>query len=213
MKKLKRHLKRLKRHGHPLDELIDFCCSQTTLSYWRQDIHQFIRATCCDNTGFTGIDYSNMLFFYRRLYDHITLLYQLMSCYPDWKASLTHPLYQLTIIGHQITLIDEDMNDGDTTLKFNNLTKKEVLDLQSFMYRFFEFKSVIGWQHTLDNMLDSVFSNEAFSQDNPEAFQVFEFIAKLGEALFLAYEIRGKEYMLAHHAEHYGIRNKKLVDA
>lgn len=212
-KKLKRHLKDLMyKNRHPLEELIDFCCSQTSFTYWRDDIQQFIRATCCENTGFKGEDYGNMLFFYRRLCVHIELLYTLMHSYPDWKTSFDSPLYQLTIIGGYIALTDEDMK-SEPTLKFNKLTEREVLDLHSFMYDFFAFKSPSDWQHTLDNMLDMVFSSEPFSQDNPEAFQIFEFLEKLGEAIFLAYEIRGKEYMLSHYAERFGIKKKKLVDA
>lgn len=211
-KKLKKRLKRRMSDNHLLDKLIDFCCSQTTFTYWRDDIQQFIRATCCENTGFSGVDYGNMLFFYQRLRSHIDLLHELMECYPDWRTSFDSPFYQLTIMGNHITITDDDMQGG-TTWKFNKLTKKEVLDLNVFMHDFFVFKSRQNWQHTLDLMLEMVFSSEPFSQDNPDAYQIFEFLEKLGEAIFLAYQIRGKEHMLNHHAERFGIKKKKLVDA
>ena len=197
---------------NPLDSIIDFCYCQTSLNYWRHDIQQFIRASCCQNTGFTGADYGNMLAHYRHLYEHIQSLHVLLYSYPDWKTSFNHPCYQLTVTGNFITIVDHDMKD-DSTLKFSSLSKDEILNLQLFMRRFFEFKPLHGWLHTLDRMFEMVFSPETFAQGNPEAFKIFSFLEKLGEAIFLVYEIRGKEHLLAHHAEHYGIPRKKLVDA
>ncbi len=101
---------------------------------------------------------------------------------------------------------------GERLLKFEKLAEEEVLDLCVFMRRLFKFRSLRSWYTEMDNLMESVFQDEPYPQDNEHAFEVFEQLEKLGEAMFLAYEIRGKEYMLSHCAERFGIKKKKLVD-
>ncbi len=197
--------------NQPLEALVEFCCSSTNLSYWRQDIHEFIRATCCKNTGFDNNDYGNVHFTYQRLLTHLELFYLLMHHYPTWKTSTDNPLYSLTISGYYMVIHDEDMK-GERLLKFEKLAEEEVLDLCVFMRRLFKFRSLRSWYTEMDNLMESVFQDEPYPQDNEHAFEVFEQLEKLGEAMFLAYEIRGKEYMLSHCAERFGIKKKKLVD-
>lgn len=197
---------------NPLLTLVELCCSETDLHYLRDDIHRFVRATTCRNTGFKEEDYGEMFFFYLRFLKHIELLYLLMHRYPDWKASTSSPLYRLEIIGRSYTIHDDDIK-GISELRFWKLNKEEVLDVSAFMRSFFDFRSLSEWREIMDDLMRALFSKEPFSEYNPEAFQVYEYLEKLGEALFLAYEVHGKEYMLSHCADRFGIKKKKLVDA
>ncbi len=198
--------------GNPLLPLVELCCSETDLHYLRDDIHRFIRSTTCRNTGFDEDDYGEMFFFYLRFLKHIELIYLLMHRYPDWSASTNSPFYRLEIIGRSYTIYDDDCK-GEKILRFRKLTKEEVLDVSLFMRSFFDFRTLPQWKETIDDLMRALFSEEPFSEYDSEAFQVYEYLEKLGEALFLAYEIRGKEYMLNHCADRFGIKKKKLVDA
>lgn len=124
----------------------------------------------------------------------------------------TSPLYQYEIHGHLKTIHDEDMYNG-TTLKFEALNKAEFLDLRRFMTDFFEYKSLNKWWEIMQDMIETVFSEESFTEYHDDASQIFGYLDKLGEAMFLAYEIRGKAYMLEHYADRFGIKRKQLVDA
>ena len=62
-------------------------------------------------------------------------------------------------------------------------------------------------------MMRCVFGTEAFTEYDTESFRTFDYLDKLGQALFLAYLIRGKDYMLGHCPGQFGIKKKKLVDA
>jgi len=197
---------------NPLLPLVQICCSETDIAYLRDDIHRFIRATTCRNIGFHEDDYGSMFYFYRRFLKHIELLYLLMHRYSDWQASKSTPFYQLRIIGYSYTIIDKDMK-GETKLDFVKLSKEEVEDVSRFMQSFFNFRTLPQWLNTMDDLMESIFSAEPFSEYDSDAFHVYEYLEKLGEALFLSYEIRGKEYMLSHCADRFGIKKKKLVDA
>jgi len=214
-KKLKRrnfiHLTQ-EEFDNPLLALVELCCSETDLHYLRDDIHRFIRATTCHNTGFREEDYGEMFFHYLRFLKHIELLYLLMLRYIDWKASTNSLLYRLENIGRSYTIHDDD-NKRISELRFWKLSKEEVLDVSLFMRSFFDFRSLSAWKETLNDLVQALFSKESFSEYDHEAFLVYEHLEKLGEALFLAYEIQGKEYMLTHCADRFGIKKKKLVDA
>ena len=197
---------------NPLLPLVELCCSETSLDYVVEDTHRFIRATSGSNIGFTGRDYGEMYFFYERFCKHIELLYVLMSRYPDWQLAKGSPLYRVTVQGRSKEVYDGYMFSG-TTMRFDKLTQTEFWNLHQFMKSFFTFKTLLAWQSALDDMMRCTFGDEAFSQYNEESFQLFEYLDKLGEAMFLAYLIRGKDYMLGHCAERYGIKKKKLVDA
>ncbi|MEC3879816.1 hypothetical protein [Parapedobacter sp. 10938] len=197
---------------NPLIALVELCCSETSLDYTAEDTHRFIRATACRNSGFNGQDYGEMFFLYERFLKHIELLYVLMVRYPDWKTARESPLYRTEVVGLCREIYDEDMYKG-TLVKFNKLTIDEFWDLRRFMEVFFTFKTLAEWQTTLDEMIRLVFSDESFSEYYDNAYQIFEYLDKLSEAMFLAYLIRGKSYMLSHCAERFGIKKKKLVDA
>lgn len=214
-KKLKwKHFRHLtsEEFDNPLLPLIELCCSETDLYYLREDTHRFIRATSCHNVDFDEENYGEMFFFYQRFQKHIELLYLLAHRYPDWKASIKSPLYQLKIIGRSYTLVDDDIK-GETTLNFRKLSKNEVMDIGLFMNKFFNFMTLQEWRDTMDDLIRAVFSRESFSEYEPQAFHIYEYLEKLSEAMFLTYEIRGKAYMLEHHADRFGIKRKKLVDA
>lgn len=212
--KLKKHrLPHLTREdvNNPLFTLVELCCSETDLHHLRNDTLQFIRSTACQNSGFDEEDYGTMFFFYLRFLKHIELLYVLMHRYPDWSASTDSPFYRLEITGYSYTIVDDDFK-GSTKLEFWKLGKEEVLDVSVFMRSFFKFRTLRQWQMTVDDLVQTVFSRETFSEYDNDAFQVYEYLEKLAEALFLAYEIHGKEYMLMHCADRFGINKKKLVD-
>lgn len=197
---------------NPLIALVELCCSETSLDYVVEDTHQFIRATNGKNTGFVGYDYANMYFLYERFCKHIELLYVLMIRFPDWKLAEDGPLYRVEVMGNSKEVHDEDLFGG-TTMRFDKLTKTEFWNLHQFMTSFFTFKSLSEWQYTLNDMMRCVFGTEAFSEYDRESFRVFESLDKLSEAMFLAYLVRGKDYMLNHCAKRFGIKKKKLVDA
>lgn len=197
---------------NPLLPLVALCCSETSLDYAVGDTHQFIRATNGRNTGFVGSDYANMYFFYERFCKHIELLYVLMHRFPDWKLAKDGPLYRVRVMGRAKEVYDGDMFDG-TTMQFNKLSKTEFWDLRLFMKSLFAFKTLDEWRDTLDDMVRMIFGDESFSEYYDNAYQIFEFLDKLCEAMFLAYLIRGKDYMLNHCAKRFGIKKKKLIDA
>lgn len=197
---------------NPLIALVELCCSETSLDYVVEDTHRFIRATVCPNNGFSGQNYGEMFFLYERFLKHIELLYVLMVRYPDWKTAKESPLYRTKVVGFSREIYDEDMYRG-TLVKFSKLTIDEFWDLRKFMEIFFDFKTLDEWQDTLDDMIRLVFSDESFSEYYDNAYQIFEYLDKLSEAMFLAYLIRGKDYMLGHCAERFGVKKKKLVDA
>ena|SRR5690606_34931916 len=197
---------------NPLIALVELCCSETSLDYVAEDTHRFIRATTCRNSGFSNQNFGEMFFIYERFLKHIELLYVLMVRYPEWKTAKESPLYQTRVIGLCREIYDEDMYQG-TLVKFSKLTLDEFWDLRKFMEIFFDFKTLDGWQDILDDMMRLVFSDESFSEYHDDAYQIFEYLDKLSEAMFLAYLIRGKEYMLSHCAKRFGIKKKKLVDA
>ncbi len=214
IKKLKkRNLRQLtgKEFKNPLLPLVELCCSETSLDYLVEDTHRFIRATSCEVSGFTASDFGEMLFFYERFLKHIELLYLFMSCYPDWRVSKDSPFYDIPVSTGRRTIYDADMFGG-TYLKFHKLAENEFWDLRVFMESFFTFKPLREWRHTLDDMLYHVFSDETFPQYHTDAFQTFAYLDKLSEAMFLAYLIHGKPYMLSHCAEHFGNNKKKLAD-
>ncbi|WP_353127341.1 hypothetical protein [Parapedobacter pyrenivorans] len=196
---------------NPLLPLLELCCSATSLEYHRSDIHHFARASCCHNTGFSPVDFSEMYFLYKQLSNHIELLYLLMHRYSEWQISLTSPLYQCEVQGLSKIIHDDDMFGG-TTMHFEALSKAEFMDLSVFMNNFFKFKSLRSWRETMQELIEAIFSDESFSQYQHDAQQVFQYLDKLGEAAFLAYELHGKAYMLEHHADRFGIKRKKLVD-
>ena len=197
---------------NPLMPLVELCCSETSLDYVAEDTHRFIRATVCRNSGFDNQDFSEMYFFYERFLKHIELLYVLMVRYPDWKVAKHSPLYQAEVIGRSRTIDDDDMFGG-TRMKFSKLAENEFWDLGDFMESFFAFQTLDEWRDILDDMIRMVFSDESFSTYNKNAYQIFEYLDKLSEAMFLAYIVHGKNYMLGHCAERFGIKKKKLVDA
>jgi len=216
--KIKKLRKRKFRHltdeqfKNPLLPLVELCCSETSLDYLAEETHQFIRATNGRNTGFVGSDYGNMYFFYERFCKYIELLYVLMVRYPDWKTAKESPLYQTKVMGLSREIYDGDMYRG-TLVKFSKLTISEFWNLRKFMESFFAFKTLDEWRNTLDDMMRMVLSDESFTEYNKHAYQIFEYLDKLSESMFLAYLIRGKDYMLNHCAERFGIKKKKLVDA
>ncbi len=216
--KIKKFKRRKFRHltdedlKNPLLPLVELCCSETSLNYVAEDTHRFIRATAGSNTGFTGSDYAEMYFFYERFCKHIELLYVLMHRFPDWQLAKDGPLYRTTVMGLSKEVYDGDMFGG-TTMQFDKLTQTEFWNLHQFMKSFFAFRTLAAWQYTLNDMMRCIFGDEPFSQYDEESFRLFEYLDKLGEAMFLAYLIRGKDHMLGHCANRFGIKKKKLVDA
>ena len=196
----------------PLLPLVELCCSETSLDYVAAETHRFIRATNGRNTGFTGVDYAEMYFLYERFCKHVELLYVLMIRFPDWQLAQDGPLYRVTVQGRSKEVYDEDLFGG-TIMTFDKLTESEFWNLHRFMASFFAFKTPDAWKYTLNDMMRCVFGTDAFSEYDQESFRVFEYLDKLSEAMFLAYLIRGKDYMLGHCAEQFGINKKKLVDA
>ncbi len=217
MKTIKMLKKRTFRHldvseiEDPLFPLMELCCSETTLDYYRREINLFTRASCCHNIKFRPVDFGLMYFVYNMLCKHMELLFVFMHRYNDWTLSPSTSLYQYQKIGNYKTVYDEDMYHG-TTMEFKALNNAEFVDLKLFMDNFFQFQSLMNWRRTMDSMMDLVFSEESFGQLYDEAQQIFEYLDKLGEAMFLAYEIHGKAYMLEHHADRFGIKRGKPVD-
>ncbi len=197
---------------NPLLPLVHLCCSETSLHHVVDDTHRFIRATTCQNTGFHSRDFADMYYFYERFGKHIEVLYLLMIRFPDWKTAKGGPLYEVSSKGNLHEILDEDMFGG-TIMRFEKLATHEFWDLGKFMKSFFALKTLDEWRASLDEMIRFVFSDEAFPQYAPHSYEAFEHLDKLGEAMFLAYLIRGKDYMLNHCAERFGVNKKKLVDA
>lgn len=197
---------------NPLFPLVELCCSETSLTYVVDDTNRFIRAANCDNRGFSANDFGEMHFIYERFLKHIELLYIYQARYPDWTLADKGPLYRAKVIGLLREVHDEDMFGG-TTMRFDSVTETEFWDLGVFMKNFFAFKNLDEWRDILDDLIRHILSEEVFSQDCRDATHIFEYLDKLSEAMFLAYLIRGKDYMLAHCAERFGIKRKKLVDA
>lgn len=195
----------------PLFPLVELCCNETSLAYYRNDINRFTRASCCHNVDFRPVDFGEMYYMYKRLSYQIELLFVLMHQHEEWKLSLSNPLYQCTVHGNYKIIHDEDMYEG-TTMQFWALATTEFANLQLFMHDFFKFKSLGNWRRTMDGMFNLVFSEESFSEHDDDARHIFEYLDKLGEAMFVAYEIRGKAYMLEHYADRFGIKKDQLAD-
>src|SRR5690606_11796720 len=177
----------------PLYAIARICRQEIGLyEYWRI-ITKLIRAsTTCSPKWIKTIKASNLSFYCGQIVRNIELLFVLKQRFNEWEINPNSSHFSIEF-GMSNAWIEDDTLYNGTTLYFKRLKKEEILNMEIFLTKFFQFKSLRKWYKLMDDLHSTLFSESRLSEYfayETEDHKIFKNLEKLIEATFLIYEIK-----------------------
>lgn len=185
----------------PLYAIADFCVNAISFHDWKDSIDLMARIACTSPKGLKRRRISDLYSYWGNLSKQIDFLYLLKHRIKDWEISKDTSFYSATFYYHSTLLHDLDLHDG-TYMWFDRLKAKEIKQLDLFINKFFSFMSYRQWQHMMDRLLETFFSDSQLGQYvayGGKEHKIFKLLEKLGEAIYLIYLSKSKEHIAKHH--------------